>query len=118
MTKMYKLANHSTNNAHVEFDFDANGCFQRVRLVSYCTTILEIENDFSSDTWVKVKCPVNYSPTTARHVNWFTTNFFGKNLYHELKITPVEGFLPVENCRYCFLDTVRWYIDNAVKFHY
>ena len=65
MTKLFKLANHSTNNAHVEFDFDTNGCFQRVRLVSYSTVIFEIENS-----------------------------------------------------HYCFLDTVRWYNDNAVKFHY
>ena len=118
MTKLFKLASHSTNNAHVEFDFDANGCFQSARLVSYRTVILEIENDFSHCTCVKVKCPVNYSHTTARHVNWFTTNFFGKNLYHELKNIPVDGLLPVENSRYCFLDAVRWYNDNAAKFHY
>lgn len=118
MTKLFKLANHSTNNVHVEFDFDVNGCFQCARLVSYRSVILEIENDFSPDARVKVKCPVNYSSTTARHVNWFTTDFFGKNLYHELKITLVDGFLPVENSRYRFLDTVRWYNDNAEKFHY
>ena len=118
MTKMYKLANHVTNNVHVEFDFDNTSTLKCVRLVSYHTTILEIKNDFSPDVWIKVKHPVNCSRTTARHINWFTINFFGKNLYYDLKATPVDGFLPMINAAESFKDSVRWYNDNAVKFYW
>ena len=116
MRKLYKLVGHVTPNAHVRFEYDGLGYLSKVVLVSYHSVILECDTMQGPDVWIKVVTPVNYSRTTARHVNWFTTNFFGKNLYHELKETPVGGFLPLNNKAVCMMDTVNYYNRHAKKF--
>ena len=116
MRKLYKLVGHVTSNAHVCFEYDGLGYLSKVVLVSYHSIILECDIMQGSDVWIKVVTPVNYSSTTARHVNWFTTNFFGKNLYYELKETPVGWFLPLNNKAVCMMDTVNYYNNHAKKF--
>lgn len=63
------------------------------QLWSYNTLVLEIDNVIST-LRVHQYAPVNYSPTTARHVNRFTTEFLGRNFYHELKNAPVDFNIP------------------------
>lgn len=78
-----------------------------IRLYSYNTLVLQCEKGIDSIS-IKVHCPVNYSSTTARHVNRFTKELFGENLYHTLKGT--DGYLFFnENGR--FNRFVREYIE-------
>lgn len=53
------------------------------RLISYSTVVLVAQG--TSEGGVRLMCSGTYSVTTARHINRFTTEFFGKNLYHECK---------------------------------
>lgn len=92
MVKKYVLKSMPAANCHVEIERTGEtggrfgGKLVRISLVSYKSEVLRIYPDENSVYWCDiVDCNVNYSPTTARHVNRFTTEFFGKNLYHELK---------------------------------
>ena len=55
-----------------------------VKLISYSTTILAC---FSDGGMIKclITAPVNYSRTTARHVNRFTKELFGDSKYFDMK---------------------------------
>lgn len=82
-----------------------------VQLVSYATLILEARlNDCRLEALVYA--PVNYSPTTARHVNRFTTEMFGRNLYHVLKGT--DGYIDGSD-HGRFASFVRNYLDNGKR---
>lgn len=58
----------------------------RVTLFSYDTAVLTIVHDsISAPRILKVYGSGIYSRTTSRHINSFTTEFFGSNLYHLVK---------------------------------
>lgn len=89
MTTMnYHLRSMPAAQAHVEFVRDNCNALVSIRLVSYRTTILEI-NRVEKDcvfVWVtNVMFNPAYSRTTARHVNRFTHELFGRNYYFECK---------------------------------
>ena len=53
------------------------------RLISYSTVVLVAQG--TPEGGVRLMCSGTYSVTTARHINRFTTEFFGSNLYYECK---------------------------------
>lgn len=53
------------------------------RLISYSTLVLVAQG--TPEGSVRLLCSGTYSPTTARHINRFTKEFFGMNLYHACK---------------------------------
>ena len=53
------------------------------RLISYSTIVLVAQG--TPEGGVRLLCSGTYSPTTARHINRFTKEFFGSNLYHACK---------------------------------
>lgn len=89
----YHMLSMPYANCRVEFIVDDFSCLRNIRLRSYSTLILDaavgvLKNGQAVD--VKVLCPVDCSRTTARHVNRFTTELFGKNMYFDFK-TMDEG---------------------------
>lgn len=68
MRKSYKLYNHESCNAHVEIHRDDKGLFKAIELWSYetCVCGLAFENGW------KIFCNGTYSPTTRRHISWFS----------------------------------------------
>ncbi len=79
----YYLRSMPFAQCHVEFYCD-DGILKEVRLVSYASTILSVKYH-GSDVDITVMYPVDCSTTTARHVNRFTTELLGTNMYHALK---------------------------------
>lgn len=89
MTTMnYHLRSMPAAQAHVEFVNDNCNALVSIRLVSYRTTILEIDRVEKAGEFVWITNVVfnpAYSHTTARHVNRFTNELFGCNYYFECK---------------------------------
>ena len=89
MTTMnYHLRSMPSAQAHVEFMHDNHNALVAIRLVSYRTSILEIERTEKDGEFLWVTNVV-FNPacsrTTARHVNRFTHELFGHNYYFECK---------------------------------
>ena len=93
MRYTYHLKSMPYANCHVEFILDGYGVPHYVALVSYSTTILHLERHGNMFV-TAVNYPVNCSATTARHVNRFTTELYGRNMYHEFKNIAVEEEYP------------------------
>ena len=98
----YHLMSMPSANCHVNFYH--NKCvLVKAELVSYNTVMLSAEYDGNN-----IKLTVNHfvgcSCTTARHVNRFTTELAGTNLYHELKKVPVDGMYIVKDVAVCLSD--------------
>lgn len=90
----YHLRSMLSAQCHVEFYSD-DCCLKEVRLVSYTSTILSVKY-YGSDVDITVVYPVDCSATTARHVNRFTTELLGTNMYHALKKLGKDCTLRVE----------------------
>lgn len=80
--KRYKLRSMPSAMCHVTIAQDDVGA--EITLRSYYTDVLNItvDNEHSS---VTLFATGTYSVTTARHINRFTNEFFGVNLYHQIK---------------------------------
>lgn len=107
----YHLMSMSYANCHVNF-YRNNGYLVKMELVSYNTTMLTAEYD-GSNVKLTVNYPVDCSKTTARHVNCFTTELTGTNLYHELKKVPVDGVYIVKDAAVCLSDMAFKYADHG-----
>lgn len=111
--KKYHLQSMPAAQCHVELSFDDVGLFKSVSLVSYSTNILTL--DYTTDIWCTINYPVCCSKTTARHVNRFTTEFFGRNLYHELKKRASGSSMCYEGVFYTCMAQVQWYVNNGKR---
>lgn len=80
--KRYKLRSMPSAMCHVTIQTDDLGA--EITLRSYYTDVLNISVD-SDHSSVTLFATGTYSVTTARHINRFTNEFFGINLYHEIK---------------------------------
>lgn len=122
MTKMYKLNSMPFAQCHVEIERDdKTNNLVRISLVSYRSEVIRIYPDdgclFKAEL---VKCAVDYSSTTARHVNRFTTEFFGKNLYFEFKKFDFEHPVPLVMDEYfrAIVNALQYYENNGKRFRY
>ena len=111
----YHLMSMPSASCHVNF-YRNNGVLSKAELVSYNTVMLTAEYDDSS-----IKLTVNYhvdcSMTTARHVNRFTTELTGTNLYHELKKVPTGGTYYVYKAAACLSDMAFKYADHGKRWY-
>lgn len=118
-TKKYKLKSMPSAQTHVEIERALmDGHLVNIWLVSYKTPVLCINlNDETGEITLGVCCRVDYSRTTARHVNRFTTEFFGENLYHQLKKYDFENHHPynVDFYLHTILETLQWYENNGKR---
>ena len=107
----YHLMSMPSASCHVNF-YRNNGVLSKAELVSYNTVMLTAEYD-----GVDVKLTLNYhvdcSMTTARHVNRFTTELIGTNLYRELKKVPVDGVYIVKDAAVCLSDMAFKYQEHG-----
>lgn len=111
----YHLSTMPAAKCHVNF-YRNNGVLVKAELVSYNTVMLTAEYD-GSDVKLTVNYPVNCSATTARHVNRFTTELTGTNLYHELKKVPTGGTYIVEDAAVCLSDMAFKYADCGKRWY-
>ena len=81
---IYRFRLQSMQNAqcYVAIETNDNGGVVSATLVSYNTTVLKI---YLEKGYPVMDCTGVYSVTTARHINRFTTEFCGRNLYHVCK---------------------------------
>ena len=111
----YHLESMPYANCHVNFYLN-NGVPYKAELVSYNTVMLTAEYDGNN-----IKLTVNHfvgcSNTTARHVNRFTTEFTGTNLYHELKKVPVYGVYIVKDAAVCLSDMAFEYQEHGKRWY-
>ena len=107
----YHLKSMPSASCHVNF-YRNNGALVKAELVSYNTVMLTAEYD-----GINIKLTVNHfvgcSHTTSRHVNRFTTELTGTNLYHELKKVPVDGVYIVKDAAVCLSDMAFKYADHG-----
>lgn len=111
----YHLMSMPSASCHVNF-YHNNCVLVKAELVSYNTVMLTAEYD-GNNIKLTVNHPVDCSKTTARHVNRFTTELTGTNLYHELKKVLESGVYIVAGAAVCLSDMAfkyagcgkRWY---------
>ena len=109
----YHLMSMPFANCHVNF-YRNNGILVKAELVSYNTTMLTAEYDADN-----VKLTVNHyvgcSRTTARHINRFTAELTGTNLYHELKKLLADGVYIVNDMAACLSDMAFKYACHGKR---
>ena len=74
----YRLHSMPSAQCHIIIQHDTTKTV--VELISYDTSVLRAV--YENDSF-QLYCSGTYSHTTARHINRFTTEFFGDNLYHQ-----------------------------------
>ena len=111
----YHLMSMPYANCHVNF-YRNNGVLVKVELVSYNTVMLTAEY-YTSSIRLRVNHYVGCSKTTARHVNRFTIELTGTNLYHALKKVPIDGEYIVHDAAVCLSDMAFKYAGNG-KLYY
>lgn len=112
-TNRYRLESMPKAQCHVTIQRRSINDFE-ARLISYSTVVLVAH--YTNDA-LELLCSGTYSPTTARHINRFTTQFFGKNLYYPCKkVTDNSGafrvvavYSPQSTEAECFKSTVKRY---------
>ena len=109
----YHLMSMPSASCHVNF-YRNNGVLSKAELVSYNTIMLIAEYDDSSIK-LTVNHPVDCSVTTARHVNRFTTELTGTNLYHKLKKVPTGGTYIVDDAAVCLSDMAFKYQEHGKR---
>ena len=109
----YHLMSMPSASCHVNF-YRNNGVISKAELVSYNTVMLTAEYD-GGDVKLTVNYHVDCSVTTARHVNRFTTELTGTNLYHELKKVPTGGRYIVEEAAVCLSDMAFKYENHGKR---
>ena len=109
----YHLRTMPAAKCHVNFYYD-NCVLVKAELVSYNTVMLTAEYD-GNNIKLTVNNFVDCSSTTARHVNRFTTELTGTNLYHELKKVPVDGWFIVNYAAVCLSDMAFKYKEYGKR---
>ena len=109
----YHLMSMPSASCHVNF-YRNNGVLAKTELVSYNTVMLTAEYN-GSDIELTANYPVDCSVTTARHVNRFTTELTGTNLYHELKKVPTGGTYIVDGAAVCLSDMAFKYQEHGKR---
>ena len=119
MEKRYRLRSMPYAQANVGIE-EIDGEYTAVRLYSYKTLVAVIDVVRRPAT---LYCTGIYSRTTARHINRFTTEFCGRNLYYECKeaVSPARGFADGRvNARIAMFDVLSmayWYSEHGKRFN-
>lgn len=111
----YHLMSMPSASCHVNF-YHNNCVLVKAELVSYNNVMLTAEYDGNN-----IKLTVNHfvgcSRTTARHVNRFTTELTGTNLYYELKKVPVGDTFIVNDAAVCLSDMTFKYQEHGKRWY-
>ena len=120
MTAYYHLKSMPAAQCYVRFTADEHGAPMCIELYSYNTCILVVSRCLG-DAWAcyPVFNPA-YSRTTARHVNRFTTELYGVNMYYECKAVynAEQDCLPSLLSSREVHDFWNYYAQHGKKFSY
>ena len=84
--RKYRLNSMRYAQCHVAITNDMNCDSVSIELISYSTSVCKIILSRSSVGKIaELYASGTYSATTARHINRFTREFCGVNLYHDVK---------------------------------
>lgn len=118
MTKLnerYRLHSMPSAQCHIHIvSDDEKGT--TVDLISYETLVCSASLFLGE---LSLYCTGTYSTTTARHINRFTTEFFGKNLYRICKLQAGKGRVLVttnESDISDFIKTINNYKEDSFAF--
>lgn len=138
--KRFRLDSMPNAQCHVSIEYSEQG-INCIKLVSYETNVVEIVIINNESLREKYKfagvvycSPGNgsdsyncsdwtYSPTTARHINRFTREFFGENMYYQVKHC-TENYLPgTEKCFVVYsaeriVARAKWYLENGKRYNW
>lgn len=98
------LLGNKTDDGRVQFD--------EIRMYSYTSLVFRVHVLNSGAMVCENYCPVNYSRTTARQVNRFTTELFGNSKYYAFKETAILE-LPIERA----VDMFSSYLTNGKRIY-
>lgn len=104
----YKLESMPYANCHVNVKLEQSGVIV-ITLVSYTTPVISV-----TTTGTVRRLWFSMSTTTARHINRFTKEFTGRNMYHEIKVLHDES----ESCEVSptvVIDKVKWYLCQGKR---
>lgn len=121
-TKSFRMVSMPSAQCHVDITVNYHtNAIERVSLVSYATEVLRLVPD-ADGLHYNLWCSGTYSATTARHINRFTTEFCGTNMYFEcknaLKMRPsgcydsFVGVAPVDAC--AVINHAYGYLENTM----
>jgi len=83
VTRKYRLNSMKYAQCHVVITNDENCDHVSIELISYWTSVCKIILTRSTtEKHAELYASGTYSVTTARHINRFTKEFCGENLYH------------------------------------
>ena len=109
----YHMISMPAANCHVEFIVDDFSILRSIRLWSYRTCILAVSVGPDGDDAIDilVEHAVDCSRTTARHVNRFTNELIGSNLYHQLKGIEVGGHIWIDGMMLNAVEMFEHYVN-------
>lgn len=138
--KRFRLDSMPNAQCHVVIEYSECGINQ-IRLVSYETNVIEIsilnseraKERFNfagivhcspgNGSWSYNCCDWTYSPTTARHINRFTKEFLGENMYQAVKHCAerdaqggADGFPLYDVSR--VIRMAEWYLENGKRYYW
>ena len=111
----FKFIGHESAFLHVQIEtnlYDEVEYFTTVKLISYETCVCWIEYDHRFN-YYKLGCSGNYSMSTIKHIRWFTEQFTGVNLYHDIRDKLKRAHqLNIEGCN---IEWVDCYITDEME---
>ena len=109
----YHMISMPAAQCHIEFDVDNFSILRNIKLWSYRTMVLNVvvgpDNADAID--IIVGYAVDCSRTTARHVNSFTSELTGSNLYHQLKGIEVGGHIWIDGMMLNAVEMFEHYVN-------
>ena len=128
--KDYRLASMPYAMCHVVIKRSGESCEEQtisVELWSYYTHVLTIDYHAESQRF-ELRASGTYSVSTAKHINRFTREFLGENLYHAVKsacLKSDEEFPLVlaldrtnnSTAKQAFLTALKPYVDHGKRFY-
>lgn len=88
VTREYRLNSAPGSQCHIAITNDRFRNDILIELISYSTSVCKIRlSRYDGNKLAELYASGTYSVTTARHINRFTTEFCGANLYYEVKLT-------------------------------
>lgn len=107
--KYYKLRSMPSAKCRVAICYNDNDTIYSIGLVSYNTLVLKVYDGKIKRTWMGM------SATTSRHINRFTKEFTGNNLYQKWRDMPFDTYEPLSDEEYSNLFGVAYSYRNNDK---
>ena len=114
----YRMISMPAANCHVEFIVDDSSSLRNIRLWSYSTLIIDVivGPDETDAIDILIKHYVACSRTTARHVNRFTLELTGSNLYYQCRDTDVGGHIRIDDMLLNAVEMFERYVYHGKVF--